>query len=117
MPLHDVQCTLCGAIIENYYASPWPPSLLHEDGGELQILWSNASGIAAVHPRERVVVWRNPRTGQVAYPPSNTAEMPARYRQQGYERIEMEHASEVEKFEKEQGVTNEKLWYNSGNGV
>src|SRR5512135_2862974 len=100
MPIHDVECQKCGTIIENYFASPWPPSLLHEDGGELIILWrSDSSRSATAHPLDRTVIWRNPRTGKVAYPPRNDSPMPARYRQEGYIREEFEHARDVEKFE------------------
>ena len=59
----------------------------------------------------------NPQTGAVAYPPRNDSPMPERYRRQGYERREFEHLREVEAFEKEKGVINEKAWFNSGNGV
>lgn len=118
MPIHDVQCSKCGKIIENFYASPWPPSLCHdEDGGELQILWrgNSSSTFAAVHPRERTVVYKNPLTGEVAYPGRADCEMPKRYRDQGYERIEFEHARDLEKFEKSHKVVNEAYWHNSGN--
>jgi hypothetical protein len=43
--------------------------------------------------------------------------MPDRYRKAGYEREEFEHVKDVERFEREKGVRNEKLWYNSGNGA
>lgn len=118
MPLHDVECTKCHAVIRNYFASPWPTHLLHEDGGELEILWqSDSPRTATVHPSERTVIWQDPKTGQVAYPPRNDSPMPERYRTAGYQRVEFEHARDVERFEKEKGVRNEKLWYNSGNGV
>jgi hypothetical protein len=118
MPCHDVQCSKCGLIIENYYASPWPSSISHDDGGELEILWRDShSRPAAAHPLDRTVIWKDPITGEISYPPTNTAAMPLRYRQRGFQRIEFEHAHEVEQFEREQGVINEKLWFNSGNGV
>lgn len=118
MPLHDVQCRRCGAVIENHFASPWPDVLLHDDGGELEILWQASSPHTALaHPHQRTVIYRNPKTGDVAYPPSNALPMPQRYRDAGYERVEFEHARDLEQFEREKGVRNEKLWYNSGNGV
>jgi hypothetical protein len=118
MPIHDVQCSKCGTIIENYYASPWPTSISHdEDGGELLILWrSDSSHCAAVHPQDRTVVYRNPKTGQIAYPGKNDGSMNERYRKQGFERVEFEHAHDLERFEKETGTLNEGLWYNNGNG-
>jgi hypothetical protein len=118
MPIHDVQCTKCGLIIENYFSSPWPSSIRHEDGGELQILWrSSLPSTAAAHPRERTVIYQNPLTGEVSYPGRNDVDMPDRYRSLGFEKVEFEHARDVEKFEKEQNVVCEGLWYNSGNGA
>jgi hypothetical protein len=119
MPYHDVECTKCGTIIYKYYKSPWPSFLLHEDdGGELIILWqSDSPHSATAHPRDRTVIYRNPLTGEVSYPPRNDEVMPSRYREAGYVREEFEHARDVEKFEKERNVRCEGLWYNSGNGV
>lgn len=115
MPCHDVQCSKCGKIINNYFASPWPSSIRHDDGGELEILWHGSPSHASVHPRERTVIYRDPTTGKVAYPGRN--DQPSHYSNAGWERVEFEHARDLEKFEKSQGVINEKLWYNSGNGV
>jgi hypothetical protein len=116
MPIHDVQCSKCGTIIENYFKSPWPSPLLHDDGGELDILWrATTFRDASAHPLDRTVVWRNPATGQISYPGRNDEAMPDRYTKLGFERVEFEHARDLEKFEKSQGVINEKLWYNSGN--
>ncbi len=116
MPIHDVQCSKCGNIIQNYYASPWPSSISHEDGGEYEILWRSSSpSPAAAHPHERTVVYKDPITGQIAYPGRN--DTPSKYDDMGWERVEFEHARDLEKFEKQHNVLNEKLWYNSGNGV
>ena len=118
MPRHDVECTKCGKVIKDYYASPWPESLRHEDGGELIILWSGSSPHdAEAHPRDRTVIYRNPVTGEIAYPPRNDSVMPKRYRDRGFQRVEFNHARDVEKFEKSNDVRCEKLWYNSGNGM
>jgi hypothetical protein len=119
MPYHDVECSKCLTVIRNFSASPWPATLLHDTcGGELQILWTPAYiHDAAAHPLDRTVVWQHPATGEVAYPPTNYAQMPDRYRKAGYQRVEFEHAREVEHFERSHNVRNEKLWYDSGNGV
>jgi hypothetical protein len=120
MPCHDLECQKCNTVICNYSASPWPASLpAHEQcGGELLILWTPTHvHDASVHPLDRVVLWENPRTGEVAYPPTNYASMPDRYRKAGYQRKEFEHARDVEHFERTHNVRNEKLWYDSGNGV
>jgi len=97
--------------------SPWPDQLLHEDGGELEILWRSALSPrdAAVHPSERAVVWRDPKTGEVCYPPRNDSPMPKRYRDRGFVCEDMPTARDLEKFEKREGVRCEGLWFNSGN--
>jgi hypothetical protein len=119
MPRHDLQCDKCNTILIDHFLSPWPPTSPRcSCGGELQILWQDASTrTAAAHPLDRTVLWQDPITGEVAYPPTNTTEMPARYRARGFQRVEFEHARDVERFEKAKGVRCEKLWYNSGNGV
>ena len=117
MPRHDVQCTLCGEILRDHFLSPWPDLPLHGDGGELVILWHSASSHSAtVHPSERTVVWQAP-DGKISYPPRNDSIMPQRYADRGFKRVEFEHLRDVERFEKEHRVINEKAWYNSGNGV
>jgi len=117
MPHHDVQCSKCGTIIENYYASPWPSSIRHCEGGELEILWrSSLSSPAAAHPLNRTIVYRDPITGEIAYPGRNDIK-DNRYARRGWERVEFETAHDLEKFERDHGVLNEALWYNSGNGA
>jgi hypothetical protein len=69
----------------------------------------------AVHPKERTVIYENPRTGHVRYPGRADVPIPQRYADQGYQRREFPTRHELERFEKQRGVTNDKLWYNSGN--
>jgi hypothetical protein len=117
MPAHDVQCNKCGEILRNHYISPWPSHPAHaECGGELEILWQSTPRVATIHPRERTVIYKHPLSGKVAYPPTN-GPMSQHYAEAGYERIELEHVHDVERFEREHGVCNEKLNYNSGNGA
>lgn len=70
---------------------------------------------AAVHVKERAVVYENPLTGQVRYPGRADVPMPARYAEQGYVRREFETAHALGRFEKAKGVANEALNCNSGN--
>lgn len=117
MPRHTVECSKCHEVIEDHFCSPWPSHLPHGCGGELEILWTPSHRFdASAHPWERTVVYISP-DGKVSYPPRNDQEMPKRYRDAGYQRVEFEHAREVEKFEKAHNVCCEKLWFNSGNGV
>ncbi len=125
MPQHDIQCNKCGHTILGYWASPWPSSIRHdEDGGEYEIVWWSLSPSptaprphdAAVHPHDRTVVYKDPITGQIAYPGRND-QPDNKYARRGWERVEFEHARDLEKFEKLHNVINEGLWYNSGNGA
>lgn len=117
MATHNLECQKCG-LIRTFTASPFPSQLpVCACGGELLILWSAPlQQNAAAHPSERTVVWMD-KDGHVSYPPRNDATMPDRYRAAGYQRVEFEHAREVERFEKEKGVRCEGLWYNRGNGI
>lgn len=60
--------------------------------------------------KDSVVVFRKP-DGTYAYPAVNTKPTP-----EGCERIVLRTAAEVERHEREAGVRNESLWFNSGNG-
>jgi len=72
---------------------------------------------ALVHSRERTVVYRNPLTGAIRYPGRADAPMPQRYADQGYIVHEFSSAHELSRFERENQVCNERLNYNSGNGM
>jgi|SRR5690349_7568626 len=72
---------------------------------------------AAVHAKERAVVWRHPGTGKVRYPGRNDTPMPERYAAQGYERVEFDSAFSLARFEKQNNVANEALHCNSGNAL
>ena len=56
-----------------------------------------------------------PGPKKIIYPGRNDAEMPERYRVQGYERIELKSLSEVDRFSKKHGLVNEAAHYNRGN--
>lgn len=87
--------------------------------------WCNGHGLghgykqggfdAAVHPRERTVVYENPETGKIRYPGRADVPIPERYRQQGYVKREFTTRRELEHFEKQNRVLADHLWCNSGN--
>lgn len=119
MVIHDVQCVKCGKIqidvpLENANQMPFCSC-----EGPMEICWSTprVGQLVAVHTKERSMVWRHPKTGKVAYPPTNNAPMPARYQNAGYERHELTSLKSVDKFCAEKGVTNEKANFNNGNGA
>jgi hypothetical protein len=71
-----------------------------------------------VHPKERTVVWRDPKTGGCAYPPVNDAPMPERYRKEGYVREELDTLHKLDTFCKDNKVGNEKAHMDSnGRGL
>ena len=123
MPLHDLICSSCHTTTR-HFLSPWPDRVVHlEDGGQFEILWSDPghTHTAQVHPRERIILWRHPKSGRVVYPGRNDAPMPERYRKLGYERVELSSLRSVERFEKEShaaghGVRSEVAWYDKGSG-
>jgi len=123
VPFHDLICTHCATVTGYARPLPWPDRILHlQCGGEFEILWSDPTHRhTAAHPRERVVLWRHPKTGQVAYPGRNDAPMPERYRRLGYERVELTTLRSVERFERESaalgyGVRSEIAWFDRGTG-
>lgn len=69
--------------------------------------------VPVAHEKERAVVWRDPRTGTVAYPARNDSPMPQRYREAGYERHELGTLRELDRFERANNVVNEKGHYDS----
>ena len=73
-------------------------------------------GPAAVHPNERAVLFHNPQTGEVRYPGRNDHPMPAQYKQQGYERMELPSLRAIEQFEKQHKVRSEIAWFDRGTG-
>lgn len=72
--------------------------------------------LAAVHERERCVVWQHPGTGEVRYPMANNIPMPDRYQKQGFERREMPSLASMESFCREKGMINEIAHWDSGSG-
>lgn len=80
-------------------------------------LQGRSAHIPFIDPKERAVVWKHPVTGKVVYPGRNDRPMPVRYRERGYERVEVGASlREVEKFEKEHNVRSEAAWFNRGSG-
>lgn len=118
MVLHDLSCEWCDREEVDAVVDPQRLPACSGCGGPMEIrydLTRRGVNFAAVHPSERAVVWRDPKTGHVAYPGRNDAPMPERYRQRGFERVEMSTLKQLDRFSKEQGVVNEKANFNNGN--
>lgn len=118
MVVHDLECTNPGcshvesnAILKNGRI-PRCPRCRHK---RIILYGANIRHDAAVSKRERAVVWFNPKTGSVAYPPVNNVKMYPRYANNGYERLEFTSLSQLDRFCKERKLINEKANFdNSG---
>ena len=113
MPLHDLICIHCHLRINDFYRSPWPEEIIHFDCGKpLEITWSKAPQASlGCHSKDVMVVWEDPQTGKVLYPPRNDVPIPERYQKLGYQRKELNTLKEVERFEAQHGVRNESIWF------
>lgn len=65
---------------------------------------------------ETCVVWEHPVTGEVRYPGRNDAKMPVVYQREGFQKKTMRSLHEIQRFEKQHGVLNERAWYDKGSG-
>jgi hypothetical protein len=70
--------------------------------------------LTAIHPTERSVVYRHPKTGEVRYPPRADQAMPEVYARQGYERVELTTHADVKQFERQTGRLHERSHYDPG---
>ena len=70
---------------------------------------------AQIHTSERVVVLRNPQTGEVRIPGRADAPMCSRYEQCGFVREEIATHSALRQLEREQGVIHEASNYDGAN--
>lgn len=72
------------------------------------------TGNAAIHTSERAVIFRNPRTGEVRYPPRADAPLHPKYAMQGYVREEIRTHSERKALERETGRIQEAAYFDNG---
>lgn len=112
----DVGCRQCGKVTYDLLFSSWDaPVPACACGGERDKLIGTRQRSGQWHASERVVVYRGPG-GDVKYPGRNDQPMPQRYRQQGYERVEMASLATVTAHEKSTGTMCEALHYDR-NGI
>ncbi len=123
--IHDLACDLCGhqdldAAIDVSEQRPSCPSCLRP----MTIRWdisrrqiNVASAERTLVQSERAAVYVHPKTGRIAYPGRVDTPMPEKYREWGFVKKEFATAKELDKFCKEKKLVNEKLNFNSGNGV
>ena len=106
-------CPDCGA---PRYSGDWP---ICDDGTGKHGHTRPHGGtrLSSIHPSERAVVYRNPRTGEIRYPPRADQAMPAAYARQGFVREELSTPQEVRSFEKSTGRIHERSHYDPGSGT
>ena len=76
-----------------------------------------SSPLSSIHPSERAVVFRNPRTGEVRYPPRNDSPLHPKYAAQGYVREELSSMAQLRSFEKETGRVHERSHCDPGSAT
>jgi len=72
--------------------------------------------LSSIHPSERSVIYRNPRTGEHRTPARADQAIPEVYAKQGYVREELSTPQAVRRFEKETGLIHERSHYDPGSG-
>lgn len=122
MPIYEFECT-CGLVYEALMR--WTESSELElkcpdcGGHTKTMLYSAfATNNVAIHESERPVVYRNPRTGDIRYPPSADMPMNQKYADQGYVReFAFSTPQERKEFEAKTGKVHERSHYDPGSNT
>ncbi len=106
----DVRCSACGTYQRDLMLGESDIPECSSCGKPCeQIWWAMRDKSAQWGDKDCVVVFRDPQTGKLKYPPRNDRPTP-----KGYERVEMRSLREVERFEKDNHVLSEMAWYDKG---
>ncbi len=81
--------------------------------GTMEILFRKSPIAGTWSEKDKVVIYRNPETGEIAYPGRNDVPMPPRYAKRGFEEKELRSLAQVTAFEKEHKVVNEAMHFDS----
>lgn len=77
-----------------------------------------ATRLSSIHTSERPIVFRNPRTGELRYPPRNDSPMSAGYAAEGFVREEaFSTFAERDSFERSTGKLHERSHYDPGSAT
>lgn len=114
--LHDFICRTCKEVKVDVVISLKEVELgsFPSCHGNMEILFRNSSPIAGTwSEKDKVVIYQNPETGQIAYPGRNDVPMPARYAKRGFQEKELRSLAQVTAFEKKHKVVNEAMHFDS----
>lgn len=116
--LHDFHCKTCDLYFEAF--SEWNPNIGRVEPQTCAVCGTLSERVflprgyqtPGVHPSEVAVVYEDPRTGHIRYPGTNALDDPigVKAARQGYRRVELKSAAELDQFCKRAGVTNE-VWH------
>ena len=99
----------CGNIIYDHFGPP--PICCNK---EMEWTWATRQqDWIGIHPKDRAIVWFDPKTGKHATPGRNDVPMPDRYRRAGYERREFTTLRELDSFCKSSNLVNQQAHYNN----
>lgn len=106
MSLSPFTCGQCGKPTRTLVARDEVPFIGCRDcinaalghGPEQPVQWSD---------KDSVLVFENPKTGQISYPGRNDRPMPKKYADAGFVPKRMHHLHEVDKLQRETGVVNQ----------
>lgn len=109
MSIDDAAFRLCSHCGNSYGIGDWP-FCPHGTG-------CCSTNLSSIHPSERAVVYRNPRTGEIRYPPRNDTPLHPKYVAQGYVRDELSTHQKVKEFERETGRIHERSHCDPGSST
>lgn len=116
--IHDLICSACGAISVDAVSTLIDTSCIDCRRGRYEIYYGNWNRRNAVplNDKDSVTLYKHPGTGKVVYPGRADVPMPERYRNAGYERVQLRSLRDIDRFSQQHNVVNEAAHYNSGNG-
>ena len=115
--LHNMICSACGLVQMDIPLASEGKKCRGCKKGIMEILWqTHYQRDAAVHSKERSVVWFSPKEGKHQFPGRNDAPIPTRLQRRGYERKELTSLRHIEQFEKQAKVASEVAWFDRGSG-
>lgn len=117
MVQHDLLCSHCDKIFFDCLICPSSPGRCPSCQYPLEITYLPRHILnAACHPSETCVVYYSPKENKIQYPGRNDIPIPDRLQRRGYQRLEMRSIHDIQRFEKQHHVINERVWYDRGSG-